>query len=152
MSYSVTSSIVYRFAYLIYRFNLDYKDFSSILYSVTYPNMDYRYALIYRLTNSNIVYNALTSNLVRGPSLVYITQLSYPSVLKLPLLVYLYKYLVKHLCSSLRDLVLIYFTTPKLLLLCLALDYAYMSILLAEDPILSYILLSILYSEHNVFY
>ena len=65
----VALSIVYRVTYLIYRFNLiylvgldyvvglDYKDFSSIPYGVTH---------------SNIVYNALPSNLVRVPPLAYI--------------------------------------------------------------------------------
>ena len=152
MPYGVTSSIVYGVTYLIYGFGLDYKDFSSILYGVAYPNVDYGYTLIYRLTYSNIVYNTLPPNLVRGPSLVYITQLSYPPALKLPLLVYLYEYLVEYLCSPLVDLVLIHSATPKLLLLCLALDYTHVSILLVEDPILSYVILTMLYSEYKVSY
>ena len=65
--------MVYRVTYLIYRFSLDYEDFSSMPHGVTHPNIDYGYTLIYGLTYSNIVYNTLPLNLVRGPPLVYIT-------------------------------------------------------------------------------
>ena len=121
-------------------------------YGVTHPNIDYRYTLIYRLTYSNIVYNILPSNLVRVPPPGYIVQLSYPPELKLPLLVYLYNYLVEYLYSPLIDPGLSYSTTPRLLLLYLVLDYTYMLILLEEDPILSYTYLSKPYIEYNVSY
>ena len=70
--------MVYRVTYLIYRFSLDYrvgldyKDFSSIPYGVTYPNIVYRFTSKYRVTYSNIVYNASYSNLVRVLPLGYI--------------------------------------------------------------------------------
>ena len=50
------------------------------------------------------------------------------------------------------DLVLSYSTTPKLLLLYLALDYTHMPILLIKDPILSYNYLSKTYIDYNVLY
>ena len=66
-----TSSIVYRVAYLIYRFSLDYKDFSSILYGVTYPNMVYRFTLKYGVTRSNIVYGFTLKHRVTRLNMVH---------------------------------------------------------------------------------
>ena len=71
--YRVTSIIVLIVTYLVYRFNLDYKDFSIIPYSITHSDIDYRYTLIYRLTYSNVDYSTLPLNLVREAPLVYIT-------------------------------------------------------------------------------
>ena len=73
-----TSNIIHGFSLihvvgLDYEVSLDYKVFSSIPYGVAHPNMDYGYALIHGLTYSNIVYDALPSNPVRGPPLVHIT-------------------------------------------------------------------------------
>ena len=135
--YGVTLSIVHGVTCLIHGIGLDYEDFSSMPHGVAY---------------SNIVYNASPPNLVRVPPPGHIIWLSYPPTLKLPLLVYIYGHLVEHSCSSLVDLVLSHSTTPKLFLLCLALDYTYVPMLLIEDPILSHVLLSILYSEYNVSY
>ena len=58
----VTLSIVYGVTFLIYKYDidysvsLDYKDFSIIPYSVTYPNIVYSFASKYRVTHSNIIY------------------------------------------------------------------------------------------------
>ena len=106
----------------------------------------------YSVTYPSIVYNALPPNLVRVPPLGYIIWLSYPPALKLPFLVRLYKYLVEYPYSPLVDLVSSHSTAPKLLLLCLALDYTHMPILLIEDPILSYAYLSKPYIYYNVPY
>ena len=135
-------SIVYRVTYLIYRFgliyivSLDHEDFSSIPYNIS--PLD--------------TYNTLTPNLVRVPSLGYIIWSSYSPESRLRLLVYLYIYLVEYLCSPLIDLIVSYSAAPKLLLLYLALDYAYMPILLVEDPILSYTYSFKSYIDYNVFY
>ena len=85
--------MVYGYTYLIYGFSLDYgvsldhKDFSSMPYGVTYPNMVHRFTSKYRVTHSNmvhgfsldykefssilyaLVYGALPRNLVRVPPL-----------------------------------------------------------------------------------
>ena len=83
--------MIYRVTYLIYRFSLDYevsldyKDFSSIPYSVTHPNMVYRFSLDYKDFSSilyTLVYGALPRNLVRVPPLGHIIWLSYPSAPK----------------------------------------------------------------------
>ena len=106
----------------------------------------------HNVTYPNIVYNVLSPNLVYVLPPGHIIWLSYPLTLKLPLLVYLYNYFVEYLYSPLVDLVLSHSTTPKLLLLYLALDYAHVSILLAEDPILSYAHLFKPYIDYNVLY
>ena len=113
-------------------------------YSVTYSN------IVHGFTPS-VTYNTLPSNLVRVLPLGHIIWSSYSPALKY-LLVHLYNYLVEYLYSSLMDLVLSHSTPPKLFLLCLALDYTYMPILLVEDPILSYTYSSKLYIDYDVPY
>ena len=116
---------------------LDYEDFSSIPYSVAHSNM---------------VHNASPPNLVRVSPPGCTIWLSYPPALKLPLLVYLYYYLVEYLYSPLIDLVSSHSTAPKLLLLYLALDYTYILMLLTEDPISSHAYLSKPFIDYNVLY
>ena len=122
IGYGLTLKYGVAYSNIVHRFSLDYKGFSSTIYT--------------------LVYGALPRDLVRVPPLGYTIWSSYPPTLKLPLLVYIYSHLVEYLYSSLVDLVLSYFAAPKLLLLYLALDHAYMPMLLTEDPILSYIHLS----------
>ena len=151
--------LIHGFA-LIHGVCLDHEDFSSMPHGVTHSNTVHGFASKHGVTHSNMVYGfsldhkdfssilhalvhrALPRDLARVPPPGHIVWSSYPPALKLPLLVHPYNHLVEHPCSPLVDLVSSYSTAPKLLLLCLALDYTHVPMLLAEDPISSHTHLS----------